>query len=363
MSVSPPNVNHIGNIDSAIGRDFAIHLKLAHQRVPAAVHSATTTPRCNNPRPLSDFEHRPACRLKELPKYQPLRTVASDCRPAASCVQTVKQTASVDSIDSGFMTSDSPALFREHKTAERLDTVLQLFDRSVVLVWLEQTKRSVTDISDWCAEEENFVRFAHFWLSEFPPARRCSMFEFEYGLLREKIAASCGSKQPPAEDIASSLSAILHEFPEGRLNGLADAYVFLEHLEALAERRKRNSLLAAGTYSLHSRQHYGCLLAVRSYAIVSIWSAILDKYRSGLESVMASSKQKSARASTARVRSVRPSSASSQSTASRPSTANTRSRSDLRCFEDEVTAADADFSSQKRIYDAIKLVKFRFCFI
>jgi len=370
VSVSAPNIKHSTH-GGSMTSDECSTSTLFLQHLPPTDGTATLCQRLqlrwNNPRPLSDLGYSPACQLQELPKYQPLPAVRSDCW-AAKCTtsfqQIAKETASVDSIDSGFITSDSPPLSDKHKTVEELDVVLQLFDRSVVLVWLEHSKRSITDISDWCAEDENFIRFAHFWLSEFPSDRRQNMFEFEYDLLRDKIASGCRSKQLSSEQLASFLSAILHEFPEGRLTGLADAYIFLEHLEALADRRKRDNLLATVSYSLHRQQHYDCLLAVRTYTIVTIWSAILDQYRSGVDSAMTGQRQKPAtQPSTAHDRSIQPSSARLQSAQSvRPSTANSKSRSNLKSSADEM-AANADISSQKRLFDAIRFVKFFLCSI
>ena len=365
--VLPTNVKHNNHVGSIIGDDCKTSVKLL-QRIPST--DSATLPcqrlrlRCNNPRPLSDLGYYPACHLHELSKYQPLPAVTSDCWAVkSSCQQTAKETTSVDSIDSGFITSDSPVLSDKHKTVKDLDVVLALFDRSVVLVWLEQTKRSITDISDWCAEEENFIRLAHFWLSELPSDRRCSLFEFEYSLLRDKIASGCKSQKPSSEQLTSFLSAVLHEFPEGRLAGLGDAYVFLEHLEAVADRLKRDSLLAAVTYSLHDRQNYDCLLAIRSYAIVAIWSAILDQYRSGVDSVMVGSKRKATRPNTARDRSMRPSSACAHSARSRQSSiANSKLSLEPKSLEDEMAAgAVAGISSQESMFVAIRLVKF--CFL
>jgi len=355
VSVSAPSIEHGSNA----GSDCSVALKLLH-RVPSANNSPRQhlRLRCNNPRPLSDLGYHPACQLHELRKYQPLPAVTSDCWTDAvtSCQQTAKVTASIDSIDSGFITSDSPALSDKHMTVEELDVVLQMFDRSVVLAWLEQAKRSITDISDWCLEEDNFIHFAHFWLSEFPFDRRSSMFEFEYGLLRDKIASGCRSKQPSPEQLNSVLTVTLHEFPEGHLCGFADAYIFLEHLEALAERRKRDSLLSAVTYSLNNSRHHDCLLAVRSYALVSICSAILDQYRSGVDSVSKASRKKPARRSTAQVQTLRSSSRHLHPATSRPSTANSVSSMGQKPLEDEMTT-NADISSQKRMFNAIRFTK------
>lgn len=351
VSSLPPNIQHNDHTGSVTDNEcqFFQHIQ-----------SANTTfhlPRCNNPRPLSDLGYHSECQLHELSKCPPLPAIKSDCwttQSTTSYQHTAKVTASIDSIDSGYITGDSPQLTAKCSTAEELDVFLQLFDRSVVLVWLEQTKRSITDISDWCAEGKNFICFARFWLSELPSDHRCSMFEFEYGLLRDKIASSCRNKQPSLEQLAAFLTAILHEFPGGRLNGLSGAYMFLEHLEAVAERRKRESLLAAVTYSSHNRQNYDCLLAVRSYAIVTIWSAILDKYRSGVDSVMVASKKKT-RPSKAQVRSTQSLFMSSASDSSRPSTASSELHLELMSLEDEV-ACSTDISSQKRVFDAIRLV-------
>jgi len=357
VSSSPPNSKH----SSHTGHDCTMLLKLL-QHTPSTgckQHACQhVQPRCSNPRPLSDLECHSACQLYELPKYQPLPAVRVDGladRAKKPCKQCAKETASIDSMDSGFITSESPSLSDRHTDVEELDIILQLFDKSVVLIWLEQTKRSITDISDWCAEEENFINFAHFWLSEFPSERRCSMFEFEYGLLRDKLAYGCRNKQPSPEQLASFLNVILHEFPEGRLSGHSDAYIFLEQLEALTEKHKRDTLLAGVAYSLHNRQHYDCLLAVRSYAVVSICSAILDQYRSGVDAVKVTLKKNSVRPSTAEVRRI-PSFTSSLSVRSRPSTANTNSRLEPKCLEDKLVGS-ADISSQKRMFDAIRLVK------
>lgn len=361
VSSSPPNSNHSCHRDN----DCTTPVKLL-QHAPSTDCAEALCQRVqlrySNPRPLSDVGCRSACQLHELPKYQALPAVRSDCLAAIAktpCQQCAKETASIDSFDSGFITSDSPSLPDKHKTVEELDAVLQLFDKSVVLVWLEQTKRCITDISDWSAEEENFICFAHFWLSEFPSDRRSSMFEFEYSLLRDKIASGCRNKQPSPDQLASLLSAILHEFPEGRLSRLSDAYIFLELLESLAEKHKRDSLLAGVAYLLHNRQHYDCLLALRSYAIVSICSAVLDKYRSGVDSVKLASKKKTARPSTAQVQTVQPLFTSSPSIRSRPSTAHSKSRLDPKSLEYE-TVANADISSQKRMFDAIRLFKLHY---
>jgi len=358
MSSSPTSSKH----SSHIGNDCTIPVKLL-QHMPSIGSAQNPCQHmqlcCSNPRPLSDLECHSACQFHELPKYQPFSAVRSDSladRAKTSCQQRAKETASIDSMDSGFMTSESPSLPDKHMTVEELDAILRLFDKSVVLVWLEQTKRSITDISDWCAEEENFICFVHFWLSEFPYEHRCSMFEFEYGLLRDKIASGCRNKQPSPDQLASFLRTILHEFPEGRLNRLSDAYIFLEQLEALAEKHKRDKLLAGIAYSSHNRQHYDCLLAVRSYAIVSICSAILDQYRSGVDSVKLTSNRKSTRPSTAQARRVQPSFPSSPSSTSRPSTANSNTRLELKSLEDELVTS-ADISSQKRMFDAIRFCK------
>jgi len=353
--VSPLNS---GDIHSVIGNDCNTSVKLL-QRIPSADGAASRCQclrlRCSNPRPLSDLGYHPAsCQLHELPKYQPLPAVRSECWTAKTSTtarqQSAKETASIDSIDSGFITSDSPVLTDKHKTVEELDIVLRLLDTSVVLVWLEQTKRSTTDISDWCAEEDNFIHFAHFWLSEFPADRRSHMFEFEYGLLRDKIESGFRGQKPSPEQLASFLAVILHEYPEGRLSRIADSYTFLEHLEALAERHKRDSLLTALIYPLRNRQHYDYLLAVRSYAIVTICSAILDQYRSGTDFVMVSSKKKSTRPNMAQGQSIKPSAKSR-----RPSTAKSKSSLELK-FSDDDMADNVDISNKKMTFDAIRLV-------
>jgi len=350
-------------VDLVTGNDCKTSVELLHRTSSADGATAAFQHfhlRCNNPRPLSDFGHYPACQWPELPKYQPLPAVRSDCctdKSLMSRQQSAKETISIDSIDSGFLTSDSPVLCDKPNTVEKLEVILQLFDRSVVLVWLEQTKRSITDISDWCAVEENFIYLAHFWLSEFPSDRRCSMFELEYSLLRDKIASGCKSKKPSPEELECLLSTVLYEFPEGRINGLADAFTFLDHLQTLAEKLKRDSLLAAMTYTLRNQQHYECLLAIRSYAIVTIWSAILDQYRSGVDSAILSSNKKSERPRTAHGQNKRPSACTQYTRSRRSSTGNSKTCSELKSFEDKSSSV-ADISSQQRMFDAIRLVNF-----
>ena len=51
--------------------------------------------------------------------------------------------------------------------AEDIDLVLDYTDSTVVSDWLQRANDMLQSLTDWCCAKDNFVQFAHFWLSTF----------------------------------------------------------------------------------------------------------------------------------------------------------------------------------------------------
>jgi FAM220 family len=161
--------------------------------------------------------------------------------------------------------------------------ILKHINKGVILNWLELVKRSIDDMSDWCLSKENFVHFAHSWLSLFSEQARNELTELEFSILRDNILSTIQSKRPPVSLFDSLLSLILHEFSSGILVGQQGAFFFLDYMDGLTSSATRRTVILTDVRCSQSSvksQYYESILALRSFALVSIWSAILDRYRS-----------------------------------------------------------------------------------
>lgn len=133
--------------------------------------------------------------------------------------------------------------------------------------------------------------------------------------------------------------------------GQQGATLFLEYMDWLTSSPSQRSVILTDVHCSQSSvksQYYECVLAIRSYAVVSIWSAILDRYRSMEDYVHSgrdSSMSRPSTAQTLRSDSARPKSA-------RPKTAR---------MQAESQATDHSELSKERTYQAVRLELFTVC--
>ncbi|KAK3580734.1 hypothetical protein CHS0354_005744 [Potamilus streckersoni] len=179
------------------------------------------------------------------------------------------------------------AQFKQHlkKTAPRnnFDAVLSYMDATVVSGWLTRANRSVGDLTHFCKTEDNFVQFAHFWLTDFSDRQKKEIFELEHEILVEELnfAFAVGKDQRKIShrDITGLIKALFHEYPVKLLSSKGP-HLFLDYLDILSSERTSDykKLLSDVKCSTKNRQFAQWLLATRSFALVSVWMAVLNFY-------------------------------------------------------------------------------------
>lgn len=164
------------------------------------------------------------------------------------------------------------------------DEMLCFMDATVVSSWLTRANKSVSELSSYIDSDDNFVRFAHFWLTDFPDIQKREIFELEVEIFREELgfAFSVGRDQRKItqHDISNFIGAIFREYPVKLLSSKGN-FLFLDYLDILSSERaqKYKKLLSDVKCSTKNRQYAQWVLATRSFALVSMWSAIVNFYR------------------------------------------------------------------------------------
>lgn len=164
------------------------------------------------------------------------------------------------------------------------DHIMCFMDATVVSAWLTRANENVEKLSSFCNSGENFVRFSHFWLSDFPDAQRQEIYELENGILTEELsfAFTVGREQRQIgyKDILDLSKAVFREYP-GRLLSSKGPHIFLDILHVLTSGKKEDykKMLSDVKCSTRNKQYAQWLLATRSFALVSCWSAIVNFYR------------------------------------------------------------------------------------
>jgi len=226
--------------------------------------------------PHTQYPRRPR-QLPSLPgSVQPI-----DSRPSSS--------SSDDAVRHGISylkAEDRPLDLGESAVKKKgnFDGALMYLDATLISEWLAQSNANITDLTCWCHSDENYVQFAHFWLSEFPDLQKQEIFKLEYSIVLDQLGfafqagLSCGAVK--RKELSKFLEAVLREYP-GRLFSSKGPHLFLDHLDVLTSERQSSykCLLSDVKVSTRIKQHAQWCLAVRSFALVSIWMAIVNFYR------------------------------------------------------------------------------------
>ena len=164
------------------------------------------------------------------------------------------------------------------------DKMLSFMDATVVSGWLLRANKSVSEIATYIAKEDNFVQFAHFWLTDFQDIQKREIYELELEILREELgfAFAIGREEGKIsqKDISNLMGAILREYP-AKLLSAKGGFLFLDYLDIVTSGRtqKYKQVLSDVKCSTKNRQYAQWLLATRSFALVSMWCAIVNFYR------------------------------------------------------------------------------------
>ena len=163
------------------------------------------------------------------------------------------------------------------------EELLIYIDGAVVADWLQRANDSVIDMSRWCHHDDNFVEFANFWLTDFADIDKFNILRLEYQILGDELAfafaAGVETGHVKQRHLAMFLDAVLREYP-ARLLSSRGAHLFIDHLDVLTsgKRDAYRRLLADVKCSTRVPQHIQWILAIRSFALVSLWSAIVRFY-------------------------------------------------------------------------------------
>ena len=164
------------------------------------------------------------------------------------------------------------------------DKILLYMDSTVIGDWLTKANDSIKQLTSWLHSSDNFVQFAHFWLSEMPRSKQRELMDMEFSVLMEEIyfAFGAGLKEGSItrDDIDAFSRAVLWEYPE-KFHCSETRDFFLNILLCLCSGRKSNyrALLSDVQCSTLTKQFVQLILATRAFAIVSIFSGVLEFYK------------------------------------------------------------------------------------
>lgn len=170
------------------------------------------------------------------------------------------------------------------------DDILCYMDATVVSNWLSRANKMVTELTTYCNSDDNFVTFAHFWFSGFEDVQKIELFELEHDILVEEMnftfAVGKEQRKVTQRDLNSFISALFREYPS-RLLSAKGTNMFLNHLDVLSSQKQAQykRLLSDVKCSTKNKQYAQWILATRSFALVSVWSAVVNFYRNLLGKV------------------------------------------------------------------------------
>lgn len=164
------------------------------------------------------------------------------------------------------------------------DAMLTYMDATIVADWLTRANSLLEDLCTFCSMGDNFVQFAHFWLSDFSDVQKQEIYEMEHEILVEEVtlafAVGRESRKVIKRDILDLTAALFREYPS-KLYSSKGSHLFLDYLDIITSVRSERykKLLSDVRCSTRNRQYAQWLLATRSFAVVSMWSAVVNFYR------------------------------------------------------------------------------------
>ncbi|XP_043379561.1 protein FAM220A isoform X7 [Chelonia mydas] len=204
-------------------------------------------------------------------KAVPLPHIGKKMPPHLSEPTRLNLSAAVSSKDSSHL------LFSPERG--RLDKVFNHFDSTSVTDWLEKAYSSISDLGVWCCTGDNFVHFAHFWLSELQYNQKRQLLELEMGIIEDELQLAfleeLDSELQPS-DLHSILAATLSEYPMGLLSN-QKLGIFLDYLNVMSSEQTTGykKMLSNVKYTTNNPQVTQWLLAVRAFVLANLWHAVV----------------------------------------------------------------------------------------
>ena len=178
---------------------------------------------------------------------------------------------------------------KDLKTSKaNFDSMLLYMDSTVVGDWLTKANSLIKQLTSWLHDNDNFIQFAHFWLSEMPTSKQRELIEMEFSILMEEICFAFGAglegKSVSRQDICAFARAVFWEYPE-RFHNSETMDFFLNILLCLCSGRKNNyrALLSDVQCSTSNKQFVQLILATRAFAIVCVCSGVLEFFKAAFD--------------------------------------------------------------------------------
>ncbi|XP_059174934.1 uncharacterized protein LOC131955031 [Physella acuta] len=170
------------------------------------------------------------------------------------------------------------------KSRVNYDDILIFMDATMVANWLKRSNEAIQELAKFINSKENFVQFSHFWLSDFPDFQKKEIFSMEFDILLDEIglafAVGRDSNKVVRRDMLDLCGSVFKEYPV-KLLGSSGPYLFLDYLDTLTSEKddQYKKLLSDVRCSTSNRQYAQWLLATRSFALVNVWSSVVNFYR------------------------------------------------------------------------------------
>ncbi|XP_061455518.1 salivary gland specific protein SAGSIN1 isoform X2 [Rhineura floridana] len=166
------------------------------------------------------------------------------------------------------------------------------FEGAAVIGWLQRAHNFIGDMGTWSYCGDNFVRFAHFWISELQYNQKQQLLELEMGVIEDEVRLAfegSDSKEFQPSDLNSILAAVLSEYPVGLVNN-QNPYVFLDYLNLMssADTSGYKKMLSSIQYTTKNPQIAQWLLAIRAFALANLWHAIVKFYKALVKTQLSS---------------------------------------------------------------------------
>ncbi|XP_032658055.1 protein FAM220A isoform X2 [Chelonoidis abingdonii] len=160
----------------------------------------------------------------------------------------------------------------------RLDKVFNHFDSTSVIDWLEKAYNSISDLGVWCCTGDNFVHFAHFWLSELQYNQKRQLLELEMDIIEDELQLAFLEKldsELEPSDLHSILAATLSEYPMGLLSNQKPC-IFLDYLNVMSSEQTTayKKMLSSIKYTTNNPQFYKALVSTRFVPELHIKSSV-----------------------------------------------------------------------------------------
>ena len=166
--------------------------------------------------------------------------------------------------------------------------MLAYIDATYISDWLQRANRLVTELQAWWAEEDNSVIFTHFWLSEISDEKRQELLELEVGLLKAEVelAFSVGleSNAVSEKDIVTLFRVVLWEYTRTISEDCGRSFIDTISVLAQSKLAAYRELLSHIRCSTANTTYAQWLLGIRSFALISLASAVITFFKSYCES-------------------------------------------------------------------------------